>query len=377
MPPVQKSFHRRFPEKLRIVGVWKILNDHHLYIYLLDGGFIKIGGSAIDFYAEKQYNTCEKVFYTLARKERMPTSSPPGSARRGNDDDEGRSTLSDFEVISRLGAGSFGTVYKVRRLKDSEIYVIKSVRIMELSFKEQGDAINEVTILSQLDNPYVVRYFDSFICGGGSDCDEDGLAETSPRGDRGRILDITNNSSKWGPGWGIGALHIVMEYCNRGDLQSLLRKARDKNMTCLKEEVTWSICLQVMLGLEYLHRKKILHRDLKAANVFLSKPNVLPPTPLPASPHTQQNQQQQQQQPVHFQVKIGDLGVAKLLETSTAFAQTIVGTPYYLSPELCSDRPYRDKSDVWALGVLLYECCTLRRPFEAMNQVCIHIYIYT
>ena len=56
-----------------------------------------------------------------------------------------------------------------------------------------------------------------------------------------------------------------------------------------------------------------------------------------------------------FLVKIGDLGVAKLLDTSTAFAQTIVGTPYYLSPELCADQPYRDKSDCWALGVLLYE----------------------
>ena len=54
-------------------------------------------------------------------------------------------------------------------------------------------------------------------------------------------------------------------------------------------------------------------------------------------------------------MKIGDLGVAKLLETSTAFAQTIVGTPYYLSPELCKDMPYRDRSDCWALGVMLYE----------------------
>lgn len=69
-----------------------------------------------------------------------------------------------------------------------------------------------------------------------------------------------------------------------------------------------------------------------------------------------------------FAVKIGDLGVAKLLDTSTAFARTIVGTPYYLSPELCADQPYRDKSDVWAFGVLLYECCSFRHPFEANNQ---------
>ena len=94
------------------------------------------------------------------------------------------------------------------------------------------------------------------------------------------------------------------------------------------------LCLHFQ-GLHYLHGKKILHRDLKAANVFLMK--------------------DQDRDRNSFLVKIGDLGVAKLLDTSTAFAQTIVGTPYYLNPELCADQPYRDKSDCWALGVLLYE----------------------
>lgn len=143
-----------------------------------------------------------------------------------------------------------------------------------------------------------------------------------------------------------GSLHIVMEWCNRGDLQALVKKAKAKDIACLKEHVTWNLGLQVILGLHYLHEKHILHRDLKSANVFLQK-----------------DAKQQ-----YFSVKIGDLGVAKLLETSTAFAQTIVGTPYYLSPELVADQPYRDKSDCWALGVLLYECCTLCHPFEARNQ---------
>lgn len=101
-----------------------------------------------------------------------------------------------------------------------------------------------------------------------------------------------------------------------------------------------------MLGLYYIHRKKILHRDLKSANVFLTK----------------------ERDKTNYSVKIGDLGVAKILDTSTAQANTIVGTPYYLSPELCADKPYGDKSDCWALGVLLYECCTLRHPFDAKNQ---------
>lgn len=60
---------------------------------------------------------------------------------------------------------------------------------------------------------------------------------------------------------------------------------------------------------------------------------------------------------------------AQILSTNTNFAKTIVGTPYYLSPELCEDKPYNEKSDVWALGVVLYECCTQRHPFDADNQV--------
>jgi serine/threonine protein kinase len=219
-----------------------------------------------------------------------------------------RSRLSDFNSICKLGSGSFGTVYKVRRIVDNSIYVIKDVRIGELSFREQEEAINEVNILAGIDSPYIVGYCDSFI--------ED------------------------------GSLHIVMEYCNRGDLQALVKKAKAKDISCLKEDVTWNLGLQVILGLYHLHEQHILHRDLKSANVFLKKDDSQK----------------------YFSVKIGDLGVAKLLETSTAFAQTIVGTPYYLSPELVKDEPYRDKSDCWALGVLLYECCTLKHPFEARNQ---------
>ncbi len=100
-------------------------------------------------------------------------------------------------------------------------------------------------------------------------------------------------------------LYTVMEFCNRGDLQNLIKKAKEKNVTCLKEEVVWNISLQVILGLYYLHRKHILHRDLKSANVFLMKDEHKP----------------------NYLVKIGDLGVAKLMDTSTALANTIVGTP--------------------------------------------------
>jgi NIMA (never in mitosis gene a)-related kinase len=80
------------------------------------------------------------------------------------------------------------------------------------------------------------------------------------------------------------------------------------------------------MGLEYIHRSKILHRDIKTLNIFLNKDET---------------------------VKIGDLGVAKVLNAND-FAHTMVGTPFYLSPELCEEKPYNEKSDIWAVGCLLY-----------------------
>ena len=68
-----------------------------------------------------------------------------------------------------------------------------------------------------------------------------------------------------------------------------------------------------------------------------------------------------------MEIKIGDLGVAKELNQAS-FASTLIGTPYYLSPEMCEDKPYNEKSDVWALGCILYELCTYRHPFNATNH---------
>ena len=82
-----------------------------------------------------------------------------------------RSSIEDFDLLEKLGSGSFGTVFKVRRRIDDIVYVIKTVRIAELSMHEQEEAINEVKLLSSLDSPFVVRYYDSFI---DSDSHQDG-----------------------------------------------------------------------------------------------------------------------------------------------------------------------------------------------------------
>jgi len=93
-------------------------------------------------------------------------------------------------------------------------------------------------------------------------------------------------------------------------------------------------------SLKYMHDKKILHRDLKTKNIFMTKKH---------------------------KVKLGDFGLSKMMGSNTSFANSAVGTPYYLSPELCEGKPYNRKSDVWALGCVLYELTTFRHAFDATN----------
>ena len=136
-----------------------------------------------------------------------------------------------------------------------------------------------------------------------------------------------------------GKLNIVMQFAPNGTLHSRLHAQHGK---ALPEEKVWKIFIQALLGLRHVHSKKIIHRDIKSLNLFFdADDNVL----------------------------VGDLGIAKVLSPNTMFARTIVGTPYYLSPELCEDKPYNEKSDVWALGVVLYEMCTGgKHPFDAQNE---------
>ena len=134
-------------------------------------------------------------------------------------------------------------------------------------------------------------------------------------------------------------LNIVMEFCECGDLNEFIEMQK-KSKHLLKEDIIWKFFIKITLGLADIHKLKILHRDLKSLNIFLKQEN---------------------------DVRVGDLGVAKVLN-NTFFAKTFIGTPYYLSPEICEDKPYNDKSDVWALGCILYELCTYKHHFTARSQ---------
>jgi len=219
--------------------------------------------------------------------------------------------LEDFEIQRKLGKGSFGVVYAVTRRRDpmekKKTYVMKQIS-MGPSRADQEDAINECRVLAKLNHAHVVRYHESFVASGNRLC-------------------------------------IVMEYAPKGTVHSLVQGAKPKTLT---EDVVWKLTLQSALGLHHIHSLKILHRDIKAENIFLDKDG---------------------------NAKIGDLGVAKVMTRTVDFAKTLVGTPYYLSPELCENKPYNHKSDVWSLGCVVYEMMTGSHPFNAQNQGALFIKI--
>ena len=174
-------------------------------------------------------------------------------------------------------------------------------RVTTSSPKAAEQALQEVAILSRLSHPSITRIFGAW-------------QTASPP-----------------------TLHILMEYADGGTLADAIRARRD-SPTGFDEAIVMEHVGQIASALAYLHGLSILHRDLKTANVFLTARNL---------------------------VKVGDFGIAKVLEANGSLARTAVGTPYYLAPELVSGEPYAFKADMWALGVLLYELLALHRPFEA------------
>ncbi|XP_066217899.1 serine/threonine-protein kinase Nek2 [Saccopteryx leptura] len=215
----------------------------------------------------------------------------------------------DYEVLHTIGTGSFGRCQKIRRKTDGKILVWKELDYGSMTEAEKQMLVSEVNLLRELKHPNIVRYYD-------------------------RIIDRTNTT-----------LYIVMEYCEGGDLASVITKGT-KERQYLDEEFVLRVMTQLTLALKECHRRSdgghtVLHRDLKPANVFLDG---------------------------NHNVKLGDFGLARILNHDTSFAKTFVGTPYYMSPEQMSRMSYNEKSDIWSLGCLLYELCALMPPFTAFNQ---------
>jgi len=211
--------------------------------------------------------------------------------------------MDNYKRVHVLGRGSFATVSLVQlgEKEGGPLRVIKEVDLARADDKRRSDALHEAELLKSLTHPNIIAYHDAHLAN--------------------------------------ARLYIVMEYADGGDLAAAVARRRAASRRHHEREAL-AIFGQLAMALDYIHQRRILHRDLKCQNVFLTREGM---------------------------VKLGDFGIAKVLEAADSMAETRIGTPYYLPPEMCTNQPYDFRADIWCLGVVLYEVLALEVPFNAPN----------
>jgi NIMA (never in mitosis gene a)-related kinase len=236
-------------------------------------------------------------------------AAPPDVSLSEDGGPAGSGQLAKYEIMRRIGSGKFSVVYKARRHEDSSICALKKVQVFDIKdAKAREKCLKEVKLLEALHHENIVRYHDSFF-------------EES-------------------------VLFIVFEWAAGGDLKKVIREAAGADKpgskpSRLDEAVIWSYFSQMAEGLRYMHDLRMMHRDMKPANVFINGNGKL---------------------------KLGDMGLGRQLSEDSVAAFSKVGTPLYMSPEVLKGDGYDMQSDLWSLGCILYEMANLRSPFKTDDQ---------
>lgn len=208
---------------------------------------------------------------------------------------------SKYQYMRVIGRGSMSTCSLVCRIRDKKMLVCKKINYSKSPTCEIDYFLNEMVIHNQLDHFNILKLKDSYH-------------------------DHHNQT-----------IYLITELCPYGDLSSLIRFHKDNNIS-IDESTIWKILFQLLSALKYCHDREIIHRDIKPSNILIKSLN-------------------------NMEIKLADFGLAKAMDV--LHQSTMVGTPYYMPPELISEHKYDQSSDLWSVGCLLFELCTLNRPFEA------------
>uniref|UniRef100_A0A8C3DX05 non-specific serine/threonine protein kinase n=1 Tax=Corvus moneduloides TaxID=1196302 RepID=A0A8C3DX05_CORMO len=200
--------------------------------------------------------------------------------------------MDKYIKVRKIGEGSFGKAILVKAKENGQQYVIKEINISKMSNKEREESRREVAVLANMKHPNIVLYRESF--------EEN------------------------------GCLYIVMDYCEGGDL---FKKINAQKGILFSEDQILDWFVQICLALKHIHDRKILHRDIKSQNIFLTKDGT---------------------------IQLGDFGIARVLNSTAELARTCIGTPYYLSPEICQNKPYNNKSNCFLPCVTQFEAGNMK-----------------
>ena len=224
-----------------------------------------------------------------------------------------------LEILALLGEGSFGAVYRTRHKETDAVVAVKIIPEMNQGGRGDGEhdteadkIMSEIDILSRCDSPFIVGYFECFV---------------KPPAKR---LDS-------------GEMWIVMEYCEGGSMSDLIEAGGGLNGYGEGENVIRAVCASIVLGLEYLHGvANVCHRDIKCGNVLLTNDG---------------------------HVKLADFGVSAELTNTINKRKTVIGSPFWMAPEVIRESHYDGRADVWSLGITCIEMAEGAPPHANLNPL--------